>query len=54
MQDNYIFGKLANRPELPPIIWNPDSKESLNPHLLLCGGSGAGKTILKQIEKTQY
>lgn len=43
---DYIFGKLANRPELPPIVWNPDSKQSINPHMLICGGSGAGKTTL--------
>lgn len=43
---DYIFGKLANRPELPPIVWNPDSRNSLNPHMLICGGSGAGKTTL--------
>lgn len=43
---DYIFGRLANRPELPPITWNPDSRESVNPHLLLCGSSGAGKTTL--------
>lgn len=43
---DYNFGKLVNRPELPPIIWNPDSKQSINPHMLICGGSGAGKTTL--------
>ena len=46
MSKNYIFGKLANRPELPEIMWNPDARESVNPHLLMCGGSGAGKTTL--------
>lgn len=43
---DYIYGTLANRPELPPLVWNPDSKKSINPHLLICGGSGAGKTTL--------
>lgn len=43
---DFTFGKLANRPELPAIKWNPDSRESMNPHMLLCGGTGAGKTTL--------
>jgi len=43
---DYIFGKLANRPEVQPIIWNPDSFISKNQHMLICGGSGAGKTTL--------
>lgn len=43
---DYIFGKMVNRPELPPVVWNPDSKQSINPHMLICGGSGAGKTTL--------
>jgi len=41
---NFVYGKLANRPDVPPIIWNPDSKDSVNPHMLICGGSGSGKT----------
>ncbi|MFA6195238.1 MAG: ATP-binding protein [Sulfurimonas sp.] len=49
---DYIFGKLANRPELPEITWNPDARESINPHLLMCAASGAGKTtLLKKIAK---
>lgn len=43
---DYIFGNLANRPDVPPLVWNPDSKQSINPHMLICGGSGAGKTTL--------
>ncbi|MBN2606848.1 MAG: DUF853 family protein [Thiotrichales bacterium] len=43
---DFILGKHANRPELPPLTWNPDSPNSVNPHLLLCGGSGSGKTTL--------
>ncbi|MDX9744900.1 MAG: DUF87 domain-containing protein [Arcobacteraceae bacterium] len=46
MEIDYIYGRLANRPELPPLSWNPDSKKSINPHMLICGGSGAGKTTL--------
>lgn len=49
---NYDFeiGSHANNPERPPLVWNPDAKETINPHLLICGGSGAGKTdFLKKL-----
>ncbi|WP_152184845.1 ATPase/DNA packaging protein [Sulfurimonas indica] len=41
---SFIYGRLANRPDVPPIEWNPDSSKSINPHMLCCGGSGSGKT----------
>jgi hypothetical protein len=43
---DYIVGSMPNRPELPPIVWNPDSSNCVNPHLLICGSSGAGKTTV--------
>jgi len=43
---NYIVGNISNRPELPPVTWNPDASNSVNPHLLICGSSGAGKTTV--------
>jgi len=48
---NYFeFGKHANRSELPSLKWSPDSKDTQNPHMLICGSSGAGKTrLLKKI-----
>lgn len=42
----FTFGTHVNRPELPLIKWKPDSKESMNAHMLLTGGSGSGKTTL--------
>ncbi len=44
--EDYKIGKHANRPELADISWNPDARESMNPHMLICGGSGSGKTSL--------
>lgn len=46
MLKNYIFGDQANRTGAEAITWNPDSQMSVNPHMLICGGSGAGKTRL--------
>ena len=43
---DFIIGTTANRPELAPLVWNPDGAFSVNPHLLICGSSGAGKTTL--------
>ena len=42
----YILGKQVNRPDLPSLTWNPDSKTTNNPHGLICGETGAGKTTL--------
>ena len=43
---DYILGKQVNRPDLPPLGWNPDGRDTNNPHGLICGESGAGKTTL--------
>jgi energy-coupling factor transporter ATP-binding protein EcfA2 len=46
----FLFGMQTNNPSSLPIGWNPDAKDTVNPHLLLCGLSGSGKTtILKQL-----
>lgn len=48
----FIFGPEVTAPNRPPVIWNPDAKESINQHLLICGISGGGKTtLLKQLTK---
>jgi len=50
LDEYYKFGAYANRPD--DCLWNPDSRESINQHMLLCGGSGAGKTtLLKKIAR---
>lgn len=42
----YIFGDIAHRSELPPLSWNPDSQNCQNPHMLMTGTSGSGKTSM--------
>lgn len=42
----FIFGPEVTAPNRPPVSWNPDSKDSINQHLLICGISGGGKTTL--------
>lgn len=50
VKKDFLIGKLANRPDVPEIIWNPDAQSSVNPHMLFTGSSGAGKTsFLKKI-----
>lgn len=44
--NDYIIGPHANRPDIGNMLWNPDKPEAVNAHLLICGGSGAGKTVL--------
>lgn len=46
MSKEYIIGDFANRRDLPPMTWNPDSKEATNQHALIVGKSGSGKTTL--------
>ena len=41
-----ILGHVFNRVDVPPLIWDPDSTQSINPHLLISGSSGSGKTTL--------
>lgn len=51
-KQGYVVGSYANRPELPPFEWNPDHRNSINPHLLISAASGAGKTtLLKDISR---
>lgn len=48
--ESFIFGPELTSPNRPPVTWNPDSKETTNQHLLICGISGGGKTtLLKQL-----
>jgi len=42
----YVFGKNPLRPDLEEITWNPDGERTINPHMLITGGSGVGKTTL--------
>lgn len=50
IKKDFLIGKLANRPDVPAIAWNPDAQTSVNPHMLFTGSSGAGKTsFLKSI-----
>lgn len=52
LNKNFPLGRQANRTDTPPVYWNPDKKESINPHLLITATSGAGKTtLLKQIAR---
>lgn len=50
MGDDFVFGRGFVNPKIKP-IWNPDKSDiTINPHLLIIGGSGAGKTrLLKKI-----
>lgn len=48
--ESFLFGHEVTAPQRPPVMWNPDARESINQHLLVCGLSGAGKTtLLKQL-----
>ena len=42
----YVFGKNPLRPDLDEITWDPDGERTINPHMLITGGSGVGKTTL--------
>jgi len=47
-----IIGEHANRKDIGPVTWNPDSHFLNNQHMLMCGKSGAGKSIFfKEIAK---
>lgn len=41
---DYVLGEYANKKHLPPLVWNPDSREASNQHGLIVGKSGSGKT----------
>ncbi|MDD3465601.1 MAG: hypothetical protein PHE67_00510 [Campylobacterales bacterium] len=50
--DDFRFGLKRSAPHEGPVIWNPDSRDSMNPHMLFCGLSGAGKsTLLKNLTR---
>ena len=56
MIEQFTFGTIANRTEQTFIKWSPDSFDTINPHMLICGSSGSGKTnllfkIIKFLEK---
>ncbi len=40
------LGQVFNRDDVPPLVWDPDSKNSTNPHILITGSSGSGKSTL--------
>ena len=32
---DYVLGKQVNRPDLPALVWNPDGRDTNNPHGLI-------------------
>ena len=55
ISQDYIVGKYATRRDVPPLVWNPDSKEATNQHGLIVGKSGSGKTtLLKDMVRHLY
>lgn len=50
MGETFIFGHELTAPHKPPVAWNPDSDQCMNPSLLMVGTSGSGKTtLIKQL-----
>lgn len=49
IENSYIFGRGFTDPNAV-FTWNPDAKETVNPHIIISGLSGAGKsTLLRDI-----